>query len=424
MLETTETFLRGRRHHPSITQDGRRGVVTYSVQREQIDRDIFDILSKRCDRVECCTMTGRVPEAGGEFLFCPASPAVPSMAGIPEDEHAFPLHLKITERSCSIRLCAVQNKAKSSVRVKLLDRGTAGPSGDQTLLPPVLASASASIITGTALVATRYVVIQADGLTIATLRYLIATVCLLPLVALFHKFDVARRDLIPILGPWCISAAMLYTTASEGAIVLACTPAVTLLLAGLTRSEVFSIPKAFGVAFAFVGALVAFGRSGFNLNGQVWLGNLLMVLATVLGAVYAVFSKPYLAKYPPLTVTAIAMGAGAVALVSAWALEDLTMRLPHFTPGGWLAIGYVGAAGGALSFFLYAWALGRATPTSTMVLIPLNPIAAFVAGALCLGEPVGKELFAGLILVIVGIALVVRKPNPTTTLSALEIRSP
>jgi drug/metabolite transporter (DMT)-like permease len=196
--------------------------------------------------------------------------------------------------------------------------------------------------------------------------------------------------------------------------VLACTPAVTLLLAGLTRSEVFSIPKAFGVAFAFVGALVAFGRSGFNLNGQVWLGNLLMVLATVLGAVYAVFSKPYLAKYPRLTVTAIAMGAGAVALVSAWAVEDLTMGLPHFTPGGWLAIGYVGAAGGALSFFLYAWALGRATPTATMVLIPLNPIAAFVAGALCLGEPVGKELFAGLILVIVGIALVVRRPNGRT----------
>jgi hypothetical protein len=77
--------------------------------------------------------------------------------------------------------------------VKLLERGTAGPSGDQTLLPPVLASASASVITGTALVATRYVVIQADGLTIATLRSLIAAVCLLPLVALFHKFDVARR---------------------------------------------------------------------------------------------------------------------------------------------------------------------------------------------------------------------------------------
>ena len=44
---------------------------------------------------------------------------------------------------------------------------------------PVLAAATASVITGTALVATRFVVSTSDGLTIATLRYVIATICLL-----------------------------------------------------------------------------------------------------------------------------------------------------------------------------------------------------------------------------------------------------
>jgi len=59
----------------------------------------------------------------------------------------------------------------------------------------VLCSAAASIITGTALVATRHVVMQADGLTVATLRYVIAAVCLLPLAPIFHGFDVARAML-------------------------------------------------------------------------------------------------------------------------------------------------------------------------------------------------------------------------------------
>ena len=65
-------------------------------------------------------------------------------------------------------------------------------------------------------------------------------------------------------------------------------------------------------------------------------------------------------------------------------------------------------AGGALSFFLYAWALGRAAPTTIMILLPLNPIAALVAGSLWLGEPLGLGLIGGLLLVIIGVLLVVR----------------
>src|SRR5437764_8910088 len=97
MFESIETFLRCSCQHVSVTQDCRSAVVTYSVQREKVDRDVFGILSIRCNRVEYRTMTGRVPEAGREFLFFMVSPAMPSMAGITQNEHALPLYLKITE---------------------------------------------------------------------------------------------------------------------------------------------------------------------------------------------------------------------------------------------------------------------------------------------------------------------------------------
>src|SRR6202000_2333739 len=93
---------------------------------------------------------------------------------------------------------------------------------------PILSSAIASILTGTALVLTRYVVPQADGLTIAALRYILAAGWLLVIVPTCRRLIVAKRDLLPIIAlgvlyfgvfPWCISAAMQYTTASEGAIV-------------------------------------------------------------------------------------------------------------------------------------------------------------------------------------------------------------
>jgi drug/metabolite transporter (DMT)-like permease len=300
----------------------------------------------------------------------------------------------------------------------------AGDGATQAALYPVMSSAIASILTGTGLVVTRYVVPQADGLTIATLRYIVAALCLLALTPTFRRLDVARRDVLPIMGlgvlyfgvfPWCISAAMQYTTASEGAIVLASTPAMTLLIGSLNGSESWSVYKGFGVVFAILGAAVAYGGADFSLGANVSFGNALMVLATVSGAIYAVYSKRFLAKYSPLSVTSIAMAAGATALSVAWLVGDRAGGAPQLNGVGWLSILYIGVAGGALSFFLYAWALARSSPTTIMILLPLNPVAALVVGSLWLGEPLSVGLFAGLALVIIGIVLVVRPSDGTAS---------
>jgi drug/metabolite transporter (DMT)-like permease len=108
-----------------------------------------------------------------------------------------------------------------------------------------------------------------------------------------------------------------------------------------------------------------------------------------------------------LVVTAIAMGAGGVALLGVWLVLDLPAGAPKLDGAGWLAILYIGVVGGAFSFFLYAWSLGRTAPTATMILLPLNPIAAIITGALFLGEPLRPELFVGLAFVALGIYLVV-----------------
>jgi drug/metabolite transporter (DMT)-like permease len=102
------------------------------------------------------------------------------------------------------------------------------------------------------------------------------------------------------------------------------------------------------------------------------------------------------------------MGAGASTLLLIWLVRDLpTTGLPSLNTAGWLVILYIGAIGGALSFFLYAWALGRTAPTATMILLPLNPMAAMIAGVAFLDEPLSWGLFFGLALVVTGIFLVI-----------------
>jgi drug/metabolite transporter (DMT)-like permease len=314
------------------------------------------------------------------------------------------------------------------------EAGRPGRVDRHRMLLPVVCSASASVITGIALVVTRFVVEQADPLTIATLRYMLAAACLVPLVPAFHRFNVSLADVIPIAGlgilyfglfPWCITAAMQYTSASQGAIVLASTPALTLLVAWLRGVEALSFRKALGVALGLLGAAVALGGGEAIGSDSEWLGNGLMAFATLCGAVYAVFSKPFLSKYPALTVTALAMAAGGTTLAVLWSLTVAAHGVPTLDGAGWLAILYIGIAGGALSFFLYAWALGRTAATATMIFLPLNPIAALTAGALWLDEPLSAGLFAGLALVVCGIALVIG-PGDTATAAqaAVEIPKP
>jgi drug/metabolite transporter (DMT)-like permease len=50
-----------------------------------------------------------------------------------------------------------------------------------------------------------------------------------------------------------------------------------------------------------------------------------------------------------------------------------------------------------------------------MILLPLNPMTAIIAGVLFLGEPLSSGLFVGLAFVVMGIYLVVNIKDGTRT---------
>ena len=48
---------------------------------------------------------------------------------------------------------------------------------------------------------------------------------------------------------------------------------------------------------------------------------------------------------------------------------------PHFTPGGWLAVGFIGVSSG-VGYYLWRWALNHTTATSVTVFLALSPVSA------------------------------------------------
>src|SRR6516165_4189263 len=73
--------------------------------------------------------------------------------------------------------------------------------------------------------------------------------------------------------------------------------------------------------------------------------------------------------------------------------------------------------GAALTFYLWAFALERATPTRVAISVTVNPITASIVGALLLHEPLSWNLLAGIATVFIGLAIATTTARPALRLA-------
>jgi drug/metabolite transporter (DMT)-like permease len=136
-----------------------------------------------------------------------------------------------------------------------------------------------------------------------------------------------------------------------------------------------------------------------------------MLAAALVMAFYNVWSRPLIRRSGPISFTAVAMLAGAAALTGAAWLRGGHVALGELTAAQYAALIYLGIAGGAVAFFLWAVALARTTPTKVAISVTINPLVAALVGALLLSEAVSTNLLIGLALVLAGICLAASGAN-------------
>lgn len=193
------------------------------------------------------------------------------------------------------------------------------------------------------------------------------------------------------------------TSASNVGIVYGFTPLIIVLLsvaAGIERATVVIFS---GVLVGFVGLLLVISGGGgvFSID----TGALLMLVAGCCWAVYAVFGKKILDRYPPVITTAWMLLFGG--------LYQLPLAIWQLPRQSWASLSGQSILFVALSallslytgYTLFYFAISRIGPARAGIYSNLTPVFTLIFASLIRGETIQTKHIIGLAVIIAGIAI-------------------
>jgi drug/metabolite transporter (DMT)-like permease len=276
---------------------------------------------------------------------------------------------------------------------------------------------------GSTFMVTKDLIASWPPFTLAFVRVIVGTLVLLPFAWSRHR----RGDHLPWSSVWLMgligvalyylvfNTAMVYVSASQGALVQASIPAMTALVAVLWLRERASPLRWLGIAMSVGGVLIVF--SGGSDGGQSSLfGNFLMFASVVCWGVYTALAKR-VAGMDSLVITTAVTGTGALLLLPLAGYEVVAANLngdglPPLSPIGWVELLYLGGIASGMAYLLYNASLRHLDASEVGVYTNLIPIVGVLTGVIVLGEPLSTRAIIGGLVVMLGVWITSRSERP------------
>lgn len=295
---------------------------------------------------------------------------------------------------------------------------------DRSTNPYLILVLLSTFLQGSSFVATKAVLHDVQPMWLATIRFFLAALSLVPV--LIPRLVKARGGAVKAPMPWLqlaiigllqttgvmafLNIGLTSTSAPMAAILMASNPLLVALLAGMILKEPVRRQAWAGLAISFVGVIVCIG-TGTIIHGAVGRGELLVMLGSACWALATIVSKRFDLHVNAWVLAFWQMLFGSVALAVVALVRGDPFTLPQSTATWlyflWLAIP---ASTGAMGLWFAALRIGGAVHTSGFLfLCPL--FAALIAFAIH-GELVSWNEVAGGVLIAIGIFLVTRRPPP------------
>jgi len=252
-------------------------------------------------------------------------------------------------------------------------------------------------------------------LTVAMVRVLVGSLLLVAITAL-RREKLPRRigDWRRFAGAGLLNALIPFTLLAWGtqfipsglsAILGATMPLFTFVLAILLDGERLTTARAAGMVISFGGIVVLTApqlvRGG--LRASLW-GQAACILASFSYALAIIYARRNLKGYSPLIASLGQVGTGWALLFPFALLEKPWAYTP--SSRAILALLALGALGTGVAYIIYHRLIQTAGATAASVVTYITPVFGVFWGRLVLGERLGWNAFAALLIIFVGLALI------------------
>lgn len=203
------------------------------------------------------------------------------------------------------------------------------------------------------------------------------------------------------------NVALRYTTATNAGVLSNLTPVFMVLIGALFLHEKLRGTEWLALAGAFLGsALVSQGAGHLTLGGSGLLGDAMMSLAGLFGALYSIGGKRLSERHPPAVVTTVLAATGALFLLPLALMEGLRFDL---AVEGWGMIVLLGVGSGALANLFWMSLLAHTAASRAAMTLLLIPLISAGLSVFFLNEPITPLLVLGSALVLAGVVVVQRR---------------
>jgi drug/metabolite transporter (DMT)-like permease len=266
------------------------------------------------------------------------------------------------------------------------------------------------------------VIAEVGAIQLTGARWFIAIVILIPLA-----FALEKPKLETIRGEWkthlvqsllgyvgytlLLYFALEMTSPVTAAVLVALNPATIAIAAHFLLNDRLSRVALVGIAVSFIGAVVVVIGGQSLSEMSLGLGDVLLLLATVVWTVYSMVAPRV--KTPPITATTVQAVIAGLVMAPVMALDIFAGNTGWATLDsvGWIGVIWIGLIPSAGAYFLWNISSELIGPSRTGAFLNLIPVFTAVL-VVALGGSVTVWHLLGGALVLLGVSVTNRRPAP------------
>jgi drug/metabolite transporter (DMT)-like permease len=205
------------------------------------------------------------------------------------------------------------------------------------------------------------------------------------------------------LNQFLFLTAIHMTTAPNVALAYALSPAFVFVIAVAFFKETYYPSKLIGIMIAFTGAMFIIFEKGLNLESDFFMGNMLIMIASVAWSLYTIFGRDFSRKYGAIYSIGLTMIIGFFMYLPIYLIISPPLELGELSLSNWAGIFYIGMITSGVAYAMWYYALKHIEASKVAVFNNLQPVLTTILAVIFLGQDITLIFIFGGILILSGV---------------------